>query len=286
MKTIYMAPNPIKDQRLEFTKMVAELSKSKARLLLEESFAKYEVAGVEYCSKERALAEADFVFALGGDGTLLSAAHDVLLSGQAILGFNLGRLGFLAEVEKKEVADCLERFFSQDYVIESRMMLRSCLKNLQTGGEQIFDSLNDVVVSRGSGSRLLDVNVYIDDEFVDDYKADGMIVATPTGSTAYSMSAGGPIVDPSMDSMLITPICPHKLYSRAVLVPAQKTITASMGKGRIGGAQVSADGREETAFTENSLLTITKSPFQTKLIRVSGNRFYSVLRHKLIGKEN
>lgn len=286
MKTIYMAPNPIKDQRLEFTKMVAELSKSKARLLLEESFAKYEVAGVEYCSKEQALAEADFVFALGGDGTLLSAAHDVLLSGQAILGFNLGRLGFLAEVEKKEVADCLERFFSQDYVIESRMMLRSCLKNLQTGGEQIFDSLNDVVVSRGSGSRLLDVNVYIDDEFVDDYKADGMIVATPTGSTAYSMSAGGPIVDPSMDSMLITPICPHKLYSRAVLVPAQKTITASMGKGRIGGAQVSADGREETAFTENSLLTITKSPFQTKLIRVSGNRFYSVLRHKLIGKEN
>lgn len=286
MKTIYMMPNPEKDCGLEFTKRVAELSAGKARLLMNEAFAETSIAGVEYCSQKTALVEADTVFALGGDGTLLNAAHDVLLSGQSILGFNLGRLGFLAEVEPKEVEDCLHRFFVQDYVTESRMMLRSCLTDLQTGREQYFDSLNDVVVSRGSASRLLDLNVYIDDEFVDDYKADGMIVATPTGSTAYSMSAGGPIVDPSLDSMLITPICPHKLYSRAVLVPAQKTITASMGQGRIEGAQVSADGREETAFTENSRFTITKSPYQTKLIRVNGSRFYSVLRHKLIGKEN
>lgn len=286
MQTIYLSPNVIKDKNLEFTKLVAKLSSPRAGLLMEESFASYHIPGVEYCTKEQALSEADIVFALGGDGTLLNAAGDVLLTGQPILGFNLGRLGFLAEVEPKEVSSSLDKFFAQEYAVESRMMLRSCLRDMQTGAEQIFDSLNDVVVSRGSSSRLLDINVSIDDEFVDDYKADGMIVATPTGSTAYSMSAGGPIVDPSMDSMLITPICPHKLYSRAILVPAEKKIAASMGSGRISGAQVSADGRDETAFTENSCLTITKSPYRTKLIRVNGSRFYSVLRHKLTGKEN
>lgn len=285
VKTIFLAPNTVKDFNLEFTKRVAGLSEGRARLLLEEKFSNFGVEGVEYCTKDEALRVADSVFALGGDGTLLSVAHDVLLTGQPILGFNLGRLGFLAEVEQKEVEKSLGRFFDGDYVVENRMMLRAEMDD-GCGHTLCFDSLNDVVVSRGASSRLLDVNVYVDGEFVDDYKADGMIVATPTGSTAYSMSAGGPIVDPAMDSMLITPICPHKLYSRAILVPAEKTITASMGSGHISGALVAADGREEMPFTSDSLLTITKSPYTTKLVRVNGSRFYSVLRHKLAGKDN
>lgn len=285
MKTVFMAPNTIKDKNLDFTQLVAELSTGRAKLLLDESFAEFGIEGVEYCAKSYALSVADAVFALGGDGTLLSVAHDVLNTGQPILGFNLGRLGFLAEVEQKEVESSLNKFFDDDYVVENRMMLRAELKN-GSGNCQYYDSLNDIVISRGGASRLLDINVYVDGEFVDDFKADGMIVATPTGSTAYSMSAGGPIVDPSMDSMLITPICPHKLYSRAILVPAEKTITASMGAGHSCSALVSADGREETPFAENSQLTITKSPHVTGLIRVNGSRFYSVLRHKLAGKDN
>lgn len=285
MKTIFMAPNSIKDKNLDFTRMVAKLSSGRARLLLDKSFSEFGIEGVECCEKADALAIADAVFALGGDGTLLSVAHDVLKTGQPILGFNLGRLGFLAEVEQKELESSLNKFFDDDYVIENRMMLRAELKK-GDGGSQYYDSLNDIVISRGGASRLLDINVYVDGEFVDDFKADGMIVATPTGSTAYSMSAGGPIVDPSMDSMLITPICPHKLYSRAIMVPAEKTITASMCKGHFCSALVSADGREETPFDDNSVLTITKSPHVTGLVRVNGSRFYSVLRHKLAGKDN
>ncbi len=286
VKTIFLAPNTVKDQNLEFTKQVAALSKGRAHLLLDRKFIHFQVPNVEYCTQEEALCAAHAVFALGGDGTLLSVAGEVLHTGQPILGFNLGRLGFLAEVEPKEVVACLDKFFQEDYVVEKRMMLRAQINDLKKGETRTFDSLNDIVISRGASSRLLDLNVFVDEEFVDDFKADGMIVATPTGSTAYSMSAGGPIVDPSVDSMLITPICPHKLYSRAIVVPAEKVITASMDSGRYSGAVVAADGREDTPFTENCRLTITKSPFVTKLIRVNGSRFYSVLRHKLTGKEN
>ena len=286
MKTIFLAPNTIKDENLDFTRRVVALAKGRARLLLDEVYAAFRVEGVEYCPQEDALSSADAVFALGGDGTLLGVAHDVLSTGQPILGFNLGRLGFLAEVEQKEVEPSLDKFFAGEYVVEERMMLRAQLEDNKHGTVQTFDALNDVVVSRGATYRLLDIDVYVDGEFVDDFKADGVIVATPTGSTAYSMSAGGPIVDPSMDSMLVTPICPHKLYSRAILVPAGKTVSASMGKGRISGAVVAADGREERAFTGDCTLTITKSPYTTRLIRVNGSRFYSVLRHKLAGKDN
>ena len=285
MKTILLAPNAIKDKNLEFTSLVARLSAGRARLLLDESFADFDVPFVEYCAKNEALRECDSVFALGGDGTLLGVAHDVLSTGQPILGFNLGRLGFLAEVEQKEVENNLNKFFDGDYVVENRMMLRAKLED-KSGVERIYDSLNDIVISRGATSRLLDINLYVNSEFVDDYKADGMIVSTPTGSTAYSMSAGGPIVDPSMDSMLITPICPHKLYSRAVLVPADKTVSATLDENGVSGAIVSADGREETPFTADSKLTITRSPHVTRLVRVNGSRFYSVLRKKLAGKDN
>ena len=286
MKTIYLAPNSIKDKNLDFTRRVAELAKGRARLLLDEAYAPFRVEGVEYCPHKEAMEAAEAVFALGGDGTLLGVAHDVLSMRLPILGFNLGRLGFLAEVEQKEVQTSLDKFFAGEYVVEKRMMLRARLEDKKQGTVQTFDALNDVVVSRGATYRLLDVDIYVDGEFVDDFKADGVIVATPTGSTAYSMSAGGPIVDPSMDSMLVTPICPHKLYSRAILVPAGKTVSASMGMSRINGAVVAADGREERPFTGDCTLTITKSPYTTQLIRVNGSRFYSVLRHKLAGKDN
>ncbi len=286
MKTIYLTPNVKKDQELKFTQELIQAVGSRARLLMDEQFSACGLSGVTYCTQSEALSQADVVFALGGDGTLLSAAHIVLETGQPILGFNLGHLGFLAEVEKKDLSDSLDKFFAGEYIVEERMMLRALVQNTKTKTMKFLDALNDIVVSRATASRLLDVEIYVDDEFVDDYKADGMIVATPTGSTAYSMSAGGPIVDPSMASMVITPICPHKIYSKTILVPAQKTITAKMGSRSICGAIVSADGRYSLEFNENTLLTITKSPYVTKLLHINGNRFYSVLRQKLAGKDN
>ena len=167
MKTIYLAPNTNKDKNLEFTKQLIEMVGSRAKMLMDDKFSAFGAAGVEFLPEDRALEQADAVFALGGDGTLLSAAHIALKTGQPILGFNLGHLGFLAEVEKKDLEHSLDAFFSDNHIVEERMMLRALVQNTKTKTVELLDALNDIVVSRAMASRLLDVEIYVDDEFVD-----------------------------------------------------------------------------------------------------------------------
>ena len=148
-----------------------------------------------------------------------------------------------------------------------------------------MDSLNDIVVSRSQSPKLIDINVHIHGQFVDDYKADGMIIATPTGSTAYSMSAGGPIVDPAVKSFLITPICPHKMYSRTIVVPDDYEITMTINNQNPRPAVVTADGQDDAMFSEGDILTLRRSEYTARLMRIHDSRFYSMLHNKLLVKE-
>ena len=219
---------------------------------------------------------------LGGDGTLLSVAKEASNLNLPVIGINLGRLGFLAEIEREEIEEGLNKLFAGDYEIEERMMLHAVLLD----GKETT-ALNDIVVTRASSTlKILDLDIFIDDEYVDDFKADGIIVATPTGSTAYSLSAGGPIVDPSLNSMIVTPVCPHKMYSRTIIVPPEKTVTVKCKAAIDNEAVVAADSEILGKLSGNETVVIQIAQKNFKLIRFKGYKFFSVLHNKLVKKES
>ncbi len=223
--------------------------------------------------------KADLVLVLGGDGTLLSAARLVEEHGVPILGINMGGLGFLTEVGGEHLYKTLERVFAKDFYLEERLMLRA---RLDRRGARIVQAtvLNDVVVTKGELSRMIAMKIDIDGRFVTSLRGDGLILSTPTGSTAYSMSAGGPIVSPAVNALVITPICPHTLTHRPLLVPATATLAITLTS-HDKGAMVTFDGQAGVAMREDDTVTIKPSQHKTKLIRFPERTYYDVLRRKL-----
>ncbi len=223
--------------------------------------------------------KADMVIVLGGDGTMLNAARLVEERSTPILGINMGGLGFLTEVGGEDLYKTLERVFAKEYTLEERLMLRA---RLDRRGRQIAQAtvLNDVVVTKGELSRMIAMTIAIDGRFVTSLRGDGLILSTPTGSTAYSMSAGGPIVTPSVNALVITPICPHTLTHRPLLVPGTATLAITLTS-HDKGAMVTFDGQVGVAVTEGDTVTITSSRHKTKLIRLPERTYYDMLRRKL-----
>jgi len=222
--------------------------------------------------------QADFLLVLGGDGTLLNIAKAVCSYDIPILGINLGRLGFLTEVEVGDLELALKQLLKGEYVIEERTMLEAYSSHNQTVK---YLALNDIVISRGSLSRIISYNVVINDIYLDSYMADGIIIATPTGSTAYSLSAGGPIVNPSIPGIVLTPICPHTLYSRSLVINNSEKIDITLTEIR-GEAYMTVDGQKGIPLIEDETITICKSSMTTKLIRLKEQNFYKRLRTRLI----
>jgi NAD+ kinase len=222
---------------------------------------------------------ADMVVVLGGDGTMLNAARLVEKRSVPILGINMGGLGFLTEVGGEHLYKTLERVFAGDYAIEERLMLRA---HLERQNKRVADAtvLNDVVVTKGELSRMIAMTIAIDGRFVTSLRGDGLILSTPTGSTAYSMSAGGPIVSPSVGALVLTPICPHTLTHRPLLVPSTVTLAVTLTS-HDKGAMVTFDGQVGVPMTEGDTVTITPSRHRTKLIRFPERTYYDVLRRKL-----
>lgn len=223
--------------------------------------------------------EAAFVIILGGDGTLIRAAQMCAPMNIPMLGVNTGHLGFLTEIEGDELFDHLEHFLNGNYVVEERMMLTARLERQGKLMAQMT-ALNDAVVSKGPLARLVHLTVSVGGTVVARYPADGVVIATPTGSTAYSLSAGGPIVGPTVEVLLVTPICPHSMNSRSVVVSGheQVTITVEESPGEVG---LSADGSDPTPLIEGDVIRISRAPYSAKLIRRHNYRFYEVLRQKL-----
>lgn len=224
------------------------------------------------------LAEADCLLSLGGDGTLLRAARLVADKGTPILGVNLGHLGFLTEIELNELFPSVERLLAGDFSIEERMMLQS---HLWRGERKTsFIALNDVVITKGAFSRMLKLEVYVGTDYLDTYTADGLIVSSPTGSTAYSLSAGGPLVSPELEVMILTPICPHTLYARPLVVPGDQEIHVKV---YTAGAEVmlTVDGQQGMQLNHGDQVVTSRASIPTRLVRLRERSFYSLVREKL-----
>ncbi len=233
-----------------------------------------------YLPLDTVYAEADILIVLGGDGSILETARRASQRETPILGINLGRLGYMAELEMGDLA-LLDKLFDGTYTLEQRSMLRVELLTASGDLRSFCYALNDAVVSNGSVSRLVDVELSEGGNAVATYRADGLIVATPTGSTAYSMSAGGAIVDPRVSCICVTPICPHSLLARPLIFSDQSVLEIRNTCAREKMLYLTVDGRMNFELYRNQIVRITKSNIQTDLIRLKPCGFYQKLRQKM-----
>lgn len=223
----------------------------------------------------------DWAVVLGGDGTLLGAARKICRYGIPILGVNLGGLGFLTGIPLKRLYPAIEMILKGQLEVESRLMLET--KVLRKGEEVCrFQVLNDVVINKGALARIIDLDVYINDQFLTTFRADGLIVSTPTGSTAYNLSAGGPILYPSMANFILTPICPFTLTNRPIILPDSDKIHIKMGKESEEEVSLTFDGQVGFDFHHGDKVMIYKSKEMTKLIKPPDQNYFEILRAKLM----
>jgi NAD+ kinase len=238
-------------------------------------------AGPQSFSREELGSKIDLAIVLGGDGTLLSAARAVAVSGHdvPILPVNFGALGFLTSVTLDELYPLLEEVVRGNCRTSVRMMLDAEVRsNGHSAGRQC--ALNDAVANKGALARMLDFDVYVDQDRVGRYRADGLVVATPTGSTAYSLAAGGPIVDPELDAFVITPICPHMLTNRPIVIPGSARIDLDFAAAE-EPVYVTLDGQTGFQLKANDRVTITKSAHRVTLVRPPSKSYFEILRSKL-----
>jgi len=222
--------------------------------------------------------QSELVIVLGGDGTMLSAARLVETRCTPILGVNMGGLGFLTEVTVENLYDSLEKVFTQQFFLDNRLRLQARISHHDSREDQ-GTALNEIVISKGTIGRMIKTHIQVDKQFVTLLRGDGVIVSSPTGSTAYSMSSGGPILDPSLQALLLTPISPHTLTHRPLLVPSDVSLEIAL----TNGVEVRAifDGQIGFVMNQGDSILISASPHQTRLIRFPDRTYYDVLRNKL-----
>jgi len=221
----------------------------------------------------------DFAVVLGGDGTLLRAAKLIRPYGTPLLGVNLGHLGFLTEVEVERLFAELPKFLRGKYRLEERHFIEAVVRG-KKGTMAEYIALNDVVISKGPFARMLHLETFIDDTLVGTYPADGLVLSTATGSTAYSLSAGGPVVDPGLDVVIITPICPHTLYQRSLVTAPDQRIRVRL-KGDPQETMITVDGQQGRRLSREEEVHASLSPLTVRFMRDQKWSFYEVLRKKL-----
>lgn len=277
MRNFHVMTNADKDQDLLVTKRIRDyLTRNGCRC-------GYEI--VDRTPAETSLhlpEDTECVIVSGGDGTMIRVA-DLVAGSVPIIGVNLGRLGFLEEIEVDRLEEMLKRLIADDFEIEERMMLTGTGSRLQ---EEKLHALNDIVISGSGSMQILTLKIFVNDLLLATYSADGMIVCTPTGSTAYNLSAGGPIVEPDAKSILLTPICPHNLNSRSIVLSADDEITIRVGESRYEGeqhAEASFDGGRKVELLPLDAITIRRSRISTSLIKLNRESFLKTLSAKFTG---
>lgn len=229
---------------------------------------------------DKAMSLCDSAIAIGGDGTTLNIAKKAAFLNKSALGINAGRLGFMSGIERDELS-LLTKLINKEYIIDERAMLKA---TIEKDGEVLSSHhcLNDIVVSRGNFARLIDVTITCDGRSVSNMRSDGVIISTPTGSTAYSMAAGGPVVSPEADCIIETPICPHSLMDRSIIFSADKELIVTANNDQNNSPIMTVDGQEAVNLTPGCQIHIKKSDITTKLIKLKPENFYEVLNKKII----
>ena len=280
LKRFLIVTNMVKDPGLELTTKIENYLSEKN------------------CSCERAIrngddeddrlgdfGDVDCVIVLGGDGTILQAAREAASLKVPILGVNAGTLGFLAETDPAHVCEALDRIIYGDYEIRERMMLNGVIRDeSEEDTHELSAALNDITILRNGSIQIIGFSIYVNGEFLCELMADGIIVATPTGSTGYNMSAGGPIVEPEADLILLTPICAHTLNARSIVLSAKDKVEVVVGKGRNGSilqVDANADGNDTYTMKTGDRITITRSEDTASIIRLNSVSFLQTLNKKL-----
>ena len=276
---IAVIPNLNKRDAEAYTaRIVSLLRQCGAEVLMHASLAGDYGGTVACVSHEEMVAWCDVVIAVGGDGTIIHTARHASRVDKPILGVNLGRLGFLAGVERDELY-LLRRLFDGSYTVRRHMMLDVTVHG--AAGEKTYCALNDAVVS-GAQSKIFDFGLSVDGSETYRFRADGLILATPTGSTAYSLSAGGPVLDPQMDCILFTPICPHSLFNRSTVFSAYKRLTVSADSEYSGDVFLTVDGDDPIRIARSDTISVRRSERATLLIKMDDRNFYDIVNRKIL----
>jgi NAD+ kinase len=280
LNSVGLVINYEKEKAQEMTKWIVDwLSFKKIKVYVEGDKDKGIRRKDFSCTNEKFFSSVDLIISLGGDGTLLRAAKIAATDGIPIFGVNLGGLGFLTQIGIDNLEIFLEKIYQGKCFLDERMMLDSIVKRK---GKEIkkFTALNDIVIGKGAFARLISLATYINDDYVITYSADGLVISTSTGSTAYSLSAGGPIVNPNINSMILTPICPHTLSARPLIIGEndQVRITLELSEEEV---MVTIDGQEGFTLEPKDEVIVKKSIYKTRLIAFKEKSFYAILREKL-----
>ena len=286
MDSFYIITNKDKDPGFQTTRFVKEyLEKRGKKCTIRENMVE-SGGNYKYTDAAGIPDDVDCVLVLGGDGTLLQASRDLTERDLPLLGINMGTLGYLAEVDRKGIEPALERLLAGEYQIVSRMMISG---EVYHQGQKVMEdlALNDIVIGRYGRLRIIDFKIYVNGEYLNRYSADAMVISTPTGSTGYSLSAGGPIVSPEASMLLMTPVAPHTLNTRSIILPDDAEITVEMlpGHSRSGDdAEVTFDGDTSVRLTCTDKVVIRKAVKKTRLIKINQISFLEVLRTKMNGQ--
>ena len=289
MNRFYVITNVEKDKDLKTTRQIYDYLKARGCECTVREFQKKETedSGGDYRYTDASLIPAgtECILVLGGDGTLIQAARDTVDRKIPLLGVNLGTLGFLAEIEKTGVPDALDSLILDNYTSEPRMLLEGTV--YREGKEPVKNlALNDIVVNRAGALRIIDYEISVNGEPLNRYSADGMIVSTPTGSTGYSLSAGGPIVSPMASMIVVTPICPHTLTARSIVLSGGDRVTVRTGAGRRNQREesfVTFDGEVQVPVATGDYVEIQKSEKTVNILKISRVSFLEALRDKMRG---
>ena len=275
MKHFHIITNEIKDKDLSIT--------AKLQAVIEKHGGSSKVFLCNKDGIEKQKNNADCVLVLGGDGTLLSVAREVAGMHVPVLGINLGTLGFLAEVELNRMDEAIERLMKGDYLTEERMMLDAMI--VHDGEETALSAaLNDVTLTRCGSLQIIRYSIYVNGKFLSNMSADGVIVATPTGSTGYNMSAGGPIAEPGAQLLMLTPICAHTLNSRSIILRSDDVVEIVIGSGNDGSkltVEAASDGNEKMLLSTGDTLRICKSDKTTVIVKLDERNFLEALHRKM-----
>lgn len=279
-KKIGLFVNRKKDKELKITRELIDcILDYGMQPLLHETIAKDLGLSEGYTDKNM-MSNSSFLISLGGDGTLLNMARTSFSYDIPVLGINLGTVGFLADVEVNDIEKAIRRLSNEDYSLINRMVL---LATVSRNDYTVFRNIaiNDVVVSRDGLSRIIRLKVYVDNQFIDSFPGDGVIVSTPTGSTAYNLSAGGPIVQPDMEMMITTPICPHILYSRSFITSPDRQLRITINEDYPDSAIITMDGQEGFRIAAGDEIIVTRAEKDIKFISFNDTNFFDVLRGKI-----